>query len=168
MILGISYPEKKEVSEVTAARLSDDWYMRVYDISGPATRSGILLQQWRWKKILTAGVLGVCVGLAAAWRTSGGSSSEQDWYKTTGLTSNSIPVSENTHSAVPSVVASGVANLSTASRKAVATALPQEAKSKEVEGLKARNRRLEALVKVLRQRPAEKRTVQEQTTYLGQ
>ncbi|MDQ2842221.1 MAG: hypothetical protein M3Y72_14505 [Acidobacteriota bacterium] len=165
----VSYPEKKEASELATSKFCDDWYMRAYNVSGPGTRSGILFQQWRWKKIAVAGALGVCLGLgSAAWRISGGSSPMQNSYKTAPLTSKSIPISENTGYAVRSVGPSRVATAAIPSREPAAISLPPEAKSQEVERLKTRNRRLEALVKVLRQRPAEKKSVQEQTTYLGQ
>ena len=168
MSQAISHPEKKAGGELATAKFCDDWYMKAYDLSGAGTASGIWLRQWRWKKIAVAGALGVCLGLgAAAWRPAD-ISSVQEPSKTAPLHAKSSPLSEDIRSAVPFAGPSSPATPPIASREPVATPLTSEANGEEVERLKTRNRRLEALVKVLRQRPVDKRTVQEPASYLGQ
>ena len=151
---------------LTAAGFTDDWYMNAYKVSSleNRSRSSQLLSSfsfggWSWRKVALAGILGVFAGLGIASRQIGPATPTAK--PVTALQSAELdsvlvphPTPTIVHTTAPRVVAF---------RKG-----PVVQSDEDVARLKVRNRRLEALVRVLRQRPVEKKSVQEQTTFLGQ
>ncbi len=161
-------------NELPLTVFSDDLYMLAYHKSGPIQKntyigdlpSRVFRGDWDWKRIATASLIGACLGL--------------------GLGAFQMPRSNSTPEVIPRKITAPPP-----SRAAITKALPAqvvapaavpqetahlrkpafELRPEEAARLRARNRRLEALISVLKQRrhtTPEKKSVQEPATYLGQ
>ena len=166
----ISSTEKESAGVLTASGFADDWYLNAYKVSAlenktklSAVLNGLSFGGWGWRKIALAGLLGVCAGLGIASLQIG---------DTAPLQSQAVMAAQEPRSELntPSVLHQAITPVSLlpAARIVTSRKRPVVQSEEDIARLRIRNRRLEALVKVLRQRPVEKRSVQEQTTFLGQ
>ena len=146
-------------SETSLTVFSDERYLMAYDLPEKQARG---FRLWEWKKILAACALGVGLGLGgAAFRLMNVSPAHE------------IVKSQPESKAQPlSAIAPSAPRPAEKSLDAVAKGSePVPAFSREEAArLKARNRRLEALISVLRQRAnaPDRKPAQEQAAYLGQ
>ena len=153
--------------------MDDGWYLRAYSVPSLVEKnsmqrsiSQLVFRAWAWKKITFATCAGLCLGLGLAaftgqYRTAALTQSLTQMNRPQASISTAVPAKSPQSSAqqrsLPSLPVTVATRPVTASLNAEETAR-----------LKARNRRLEALVAVLRQRTEERRPAPEQTTYLGQ
>ncbi len=145
--------------ELLFSSSGDERYLVAYDLTRveKASRFGI----WNWKRILCACAVGVLLGLGVAAIEMTGGSPAREIIK--GQT-ESQPESSNQASFQTEV------QEPKPSAPIEAAEAGPELSRKEAARLRARNRRLEALVSVLRQRAhvPEKKSAQDQTSYIGQ
>jgi len=146
-------------SDTSLTAFSDERYLLAYGL--PAKQDpGFRL--WDWKKILLASSLGVGLGLGgAAFQLTSISHAPKIVKSQPEIRAKSLPAV-----ALPAPASTEKSSSAMAKAPEPVPVLSQE----EATRLKARNRRLEALISVLRQRAhaPDRRPVQEQATYLGQ
>ena len=139
----------------------DDWYLMPYRLPSPQAAS-----RSRGRILLAAVGVCVCAGLLTCWLGFQSQSQTARQGMQTVEEATSAPAAESTGSAAVSRENSAVPAVqqSTTGAKAASAAASEE----EVARLKTRNRRLEALIKVLRQRPPEKKVPADSAAYGGQ
>ena len=151
--------------------LNDEWYLRAYSASDPGdanlrqrTLHYLALRAWDWKRITFAATVGLCLGLGLAASTGA--------YRTPAVVQvqhSPAPIAKTVAHRPLAIPSSGQDSSRPAITAFTANPAATHLNSEEMARLKARNRRLEALIAVLRQRSTEeKRPAPEQTTYLGQ
>ncbi len=150
--------------DLSVSIFSDDRYLAAYDLPGSKQGRGSCL--WDWKKIAAASALGVCLGLGSAAVQMTDSSPAQEIVKAQPKT-KSKPVSSVVFSANPSAPRLAEKHLASMMKPPEPASALSE---KEAARLKARNRRLEALISLLRQRAhaPERKPAQDQIIYIGQ
>ncbi len=170
-------PDRSVASQPSASALSDHWYLLAYDISaqkGPAGYGGSL--SWSWKRIFFVSLIGLVLGVSlGAFRLSRHLGAMQPVPDLPAQQQSAVtaPASHSSTTASATVMAASKlpASVTRPMASPVASIAPKEKLTvEEVGRLKARNRRLEALITVLRQRSqaSDKKAAPEQTTVIGQ
>ncbi len=150
---------QSQYSDTSLTTFSDERYLLAYGLPG---KQDLGFRLWDWKKILLASALGVGLGLGGA-----------------ALQLTNVSQAQEIVRSQPEIRAKSLPGVSFSAQKSTEKSLGAMVKApepapglsqEEAMRLKARNRRLEALISVLRQRAhaTDRKPVQEQATYLGQ